>query len=415
MFRTEVLDAQKNRLEGDVILVSPFTWFGLTGLYVLLVFGALIYLAFGSYARTETVPGRIYPSTGVVAITPRTPGMVTHVAVRDGQQVRAGDLLAAVKVEQNSVAGHSAEERALQAVEGQITAYEQQNQFLRESLAAEIAGLQAQITGADAELVSFAEQIRAQTNIVELQRRENSEVQTLLETGAISRRELQRREETLISREQQLSSLIQQQAQVSSRREQAIRQIAERQASSLLQSSRIEVEVANLERSKAELEGRRSYTLTAPLDGRITALTARVGDSLDGARSLMSLIPTGGKLQVELHVPSSAIGFMREGQEVRLRLDAFPYQRFGTVTSHIQRIAEAPTIEVQAPAGMAAQGMTSGPMYLVIATLDEDFLLAFGREMRFQPGMTLQATIITERRSLFEWLFEPVLAVQYRS
>jgi membrane fusion protein len=130
----------------------------------------------------------------------------------------------------------------------------------------------------------------------------------------------------------------------------------------------------------------------------------------------MAIVPEGVTLEAELHVPTAAIGFVREGQEVRLRIDAFPYQRFGTTPARIVRVAQAPTIQNTSPARDGNPNVREPDVfYLVTAALERSALQAFGRTFAFQPGMTLRATIITERRSLFEWLFEPVLAVRQRT
>ena len=93
---------------------------------------------------------------------------------------------------------------------------------------------------------------------------------------------------------------------------------------------------------------------------------------------------------------------------MRLAVDAFPYQRFGTVRARIVRHllgrrSRAPT----------ADGAVV-PVYLVTAELDEPCVTAFGRRQQLLPGMTLTARIVTEQQSLLEWLFEPLFAVRGR-
>lgn len=64
--------------------------------------------------------------------------------------------------------------------------------------------------------------------------------------------------------------------------------------------------------------------LRAPIAGRVTALTARVGQPPSPQSQLMAIAPIGAKLRAELAVPSAAISFVKPGQEVRLTIDAFP-------------------------------------------------------------------------------------------
>lgn len=163
-------------------------------------------------------------------------------------------------------------------------------------------------------------------------------------------------------------------------------------------------EVAQL---AASADGSRAYVLRAPISGQVTAVTARVGAPASPQVSLMTILPAGSPLRAELGVPSSAIGFTKVGQKVRLALDAFPYQRFGTVEGRIVTVASSP-VSQQAASG----AMTS--VYPVRVALMADHIEAFGRQEALVPGMALTARIITEKQTLLEWLFEPLYAVRRR-
>jgi membrane fusion protein len=121
----------------------------------------------------------------------------------------------------------------------------------------------------------------------------------------------------------------------------------------------------------------------------------------------MSIIPANSRLRAELYVPTSAVGFVASGQIVRLAVDAFPYQRFGTVSARIIEVSGATT-------GKPDANGTATPVYLVTAEIEDPNVSAFGRAQPLLPGMTLSARIVTEKRSLIEWLFEPLLAIERR-
>ena len=112
-------------------------------------------------------------------------------------------------------------------------------------------------------------------------------------------------------------------------------------------------------------------------------------------------------LRAELAVPSAAIGFVKPGQRVRLSVDAFPYQRFGTVEGKVLTVATSSI-------GAAGPNGTTIPVYPVMVALDRAAVSAFGRDEPLVSGMTLSARIVTEKQSLLEWLFEPLFAVQRR-
>jgi membrane fusion protein len=121
----------------------------------------------------------------------------------------------------------------------------------------------------------------------------------------------------------------------------------------------------------------------------------------------MTIVPAGAELQAELAVPSSAIGFVNAGQEVSLAIDAFPYQRFGTVKGKVLTVAESALSQQGANGAVIA-------VYPVRVKLDTEAVTAFGRSEPLVSGMTLSARIVTEKQSLLEWLFEPLYAVRRR-
>ena len=160
-------------------------------------------------------------------------------------------------------------------------------------------------------------------------------------------------------------------------------------------------------RQAANTAGSRAYVLRAPVAGRVTALTARIGQPATAQTPLMTIVPAGSVLRAELSVPSAAIGFVKPGQTVRLAIDAFPYQRFGTVNGRIQTVAASPV-------SMTAQNGSTVSVYPVIVTLDDSAVTAFGRREPLVSGMSLTARIVTEKQSLLQWLFEPLFAVRRR-
>ena len=118
---------------------------------------------------------------------------------------------------------------------------------------------------------------------------------------------------------------------------------------------------------------------------------------------MLSLLPAQSPLQVELWLPSSALGFVAVGQSVTLRLDAFPYQKFG--------VQQARLTEVNVTAEQLAEGQW---LHRAFAALDRQSVLAFGVEQALRPGMLVSADIELERRSLLEWVLEPLFSVRGR-
>ena len=164
---------------------------------------------------------------------------------------------------------------------------------------------------------------------------------------------------------------------------------------------------AQLAQQSAAALNSRSYVLRAPFDGKVAAITTRAGQPAMSQQPIVSIVPDGSQLRAELAVPSKAIGFVKIGQEVRIAIDAFPYQRFGTLKGRIVAISESAII-------LGRGGPEAKAIYPVVVELESQHVAAFGSEYTLVPDMTLTARIVTDNQTLLEWLFEPLFAVRKR-
>jgi len=407
LFRKEVLEHRADRLHGDVSIAVPISWqvIGYTLLAALAT--ALAFLFTATYSRVETVAGSVVLDKGVATILPSRAGVVAGLPAREGQRVRAGDPLVRVRSEEDMAGGGTAPRRIIDALREQDRRLASQTSLMGNAAAAEQSRLSEQIAGLGQEIASLDTQIVAQRRLVEVAENEFNQVQGVASKGFISRRDVDARESALLARRQQLAQLEQARAAKLSTLAEARRAIPQAGAAAEAQAAGVQSSRAALSQQVAQAEVARGYTLTSPIDGTVTAVTARLGQPASQQQALMMIMPAQATPRAELYVPTSAAGFLAVGQEVRLAVDAFPYQRFGTVRARIAEISSAAIPKATAEGGAV-------PVYLVTADLAEPSVMAFGRKQPLLPGMTLSARIITERQTLFEWLFEPLFAVRNR-
>lgn len=407
MFRDEVIYGERDRLSGEISIAIPVAW---QSIGYLIFFGlslAFFFLMLAPYSRVENVVGVITPDLGVSTIVATRAGVIASLAVKDGQLVTAGAELMTIRVEEDGSAVESPAALVQAAIAQQDASLAAQSEASAVSAQAQASQLIAQRSGLAAEITQLQAQIATQRDLIAVAQKDLNRVRAVADRGFISGRDLQAREETLLSRRQGLAQL--EQALAAKRaavieNERIAAQIA---AQSRAQSASLAAARAQVAQQAANTAGARSYVLRAPIAGRVTALTARIGQPANPQGQLMAIIPTGAKLRAELAVPSAAIGFVKPSQKVRLAIDAFPYQRFGTVGGTVQTVA-ASSINAQGPNGSTVA------IYPVTVTLRQDTIPAYGRSEPLIAGMTLSARIVTEKQSLLEWLFEPLFAVRRR-
>jgi membrane fusion protein len=201
-------------------------------------------------------------------------------------------------------------------------------------------------------------------------------------------------------------------------------------------ASSLATDLAQLQRARASLEqeiaennSRRSVLITAPKSGKVTTITYHVGQAINAGQALATLIPTesantdgGAQLEVDLYAPSRTAGFVARGQSVMIRYDAFPYQKFGLQKGVVVDVSATPFAPNELPQNLAstilanAQQSTAGgiggeALYRIRVYPEKQTIQAYGRSQYLKPGMTLEADVMQERRKIWEWICEPLLAM----
>jgi membrane fusion protein len=173
------------------------------------------------------------------------------------------------------------------------------------------------------------------------------------------------------------------------------------------QVSVIERGISEAAQESIENEARREIAVTALEDGRATAVLVEAGQTVSPSTQMLSVVPQKSKMEVYLYVPSRAIGFIREGEKVQLRYSAFPYQKFGQYTGVVKNVS----LLALSPNELQMFGSASETFFRVIVSLDQQCVLAYGKEIRLQDGMQVDADVMLDTRRLYEWLLEPLFSI----
>jgi membrane fusion protein len=168
-------------------------------------------------------------------------------------------------------------------------------------------------------------------------------------------------------------------------------------------------QIAELERSVtaaeldiAENEARREILVVAPANGIATGIAAVVGQLVDNSAPLAFIVPAGSRLRAELYAPSRAVGFVSVGEEVLLRYEPFPYQKFGHYRGRVDAVS--PTAR--------ADAIGAEPVYQVVVALESQNVIAYGEPRPLRAGMAVEADVLLETRRLYEWALEPLYSMR---
>ncbi len=410
MFRIEALRHQHSRVTGEVLLAPMPSQRLLVACAAAFALALVGFGYWGQYTRKEHVVGYLAPTAGLVKVFTPQAGQVVGLRVVEGQAVRQGDALLTVSAERattdqrgtHAAVRHEVVQRR-DSLRRERTKQDQIDTLSASALAQRVRALEMQQAQAQDQLDLHASRIASAERSL---RRDEA----LVAEKFLSEAALQAKQEALIDLRAQLSSLRRSATALGSELLTARSELA---ASTLRQAnttSAIERQISELDQQLTEADVRRSVLVTAPVDGTVTTLLVNAGQQAEPGAPLLSILPAGAELQAQLLVPTRAAGFIRTGQSVALRYQAFPYQRFG---HHLGEVLQVGRSVIQPGEGSQPIAMTE-PMYRVTVRLPAQQVQAYGEGMALRAGMVFDADVWIDRRRIVEWLFDPLYSVTGR-
>jgi len=413
LFRRQAVDFQRQKFHGAIVLTRSPWQAAVTTFFVLLVLALVAFACTQGFARKETVGGVLAPVGGVLRLVAPQAGVVVATPAAQGARVAAGQAVVRLSTEQSSATGPTQEAvaRTLSLRRGSLAdELQQQDQQVRQ----QALSLAARIVAVETGLAQQEREIALQRERVQLVRDVAGRYPDLVRSGAVSPVEAAEKQTELLDQQARLSEL--ERAHGSAQAELATLR-ADRAALPLQagrESSRMQREVQALAQAQAENESHRGTQVLAPEAGEVAALLAAPGQSVAAGQTLATLLPVGATLEAELWVPTRSAGFVHPGTPVWLRVDAFPYARYGQLPAHVREVSQsAVTVgDLGDPTNGALTSQQN--VFRVLVTLDPDASgdAALAWRQSLKAGMRVQASLVAERRTLVQWALEPLTALR---
>ena len=157
--------------------------------------------------------------------------------------------------------------------------------------------------------------------------------------------------------------------------------------------------VAQLSFEVAKSKERQAFTaIHSPVEGTVQQLqTYTIGGVVTTAQPLMVIVPREDNLEIDAMISNKDIGFVRAGQDVVIKIEAFPYTRYGYITGKVKTISFD-----------AIQDEKLGPVFATTITMDRNQLTVDGKQINLMAGMAVSAEIKTGKRSVMDYLLSPL-------
>ncbi|MBS0437399.1 MAG: HlyD family type I secretion periplasmic adaptor subunit [Proteobacteria bacterium] len=380
----------------------------------------VIALAWSIVGRLDIVAvaqGRIVVSERTKTIQPLEASVVKRVLVKEGEDVRAGQVLVELDPTNASADGHSVQEQ-LQAAQaearraaslqaalatGRANPGDEAQRAEWADIQAKLARYQAEQARRQAEIGTVDELIGKLQATLPIARQREQDVKELAAQGFMAGHAGQDRTRERIELERDLAAQqarrIEAQAALheSTRGREAY--LAETRRSLKDREDKARLELARLTQERSKTEQRERLTrLTAPVDGRVQQLAVHTeGAVVTPAQLLMIVVPNDAEVSAEVVIDNKDIGFVRQGQHAEVKLETFPFTRYGTVPAVVSRVTAD-----------AVNDDKRGAIFPATLTLSKGVIDVDGRAIKLGPGMNLTAEIKTGKRRVIDYLLSPV-------
>jgi len=412
LFRPESLRARELAWQGRAALAlglpAVFTSFASVALAAAIA--ALI--AFGSYARRVDMEGTVLPSAGLMAISSPAAGWIAALAVREGQAVEKGTLLYTLDLDTATKDGSTqqqiidaqtaAREMLTQQIDRKIRMSEETQRELRQK----IENLKVQID-------QLGGRVRMEQGFFKIINDKYNLFLSLVERGHASLNELETRQQAWMQSQSKLQELESSKLRLKGELNDAQYQLATIAISTADEIDALKAKILDIDEKLANSEARRSIEIRASEAGVVTAIVAHPGQVVGTGAPMLKIVPEHATMHAELLAPSSAIGFIHEGERVLLRYSAFPYQKFGEYGGTVASVSQAALKpdEVEALRTGAPPIKQTGPFYRVIVSPDSQFAKIYGEERMLPASMQVQAYALLDRRPLYQWILNPLYEI----
>jgi membrane fusion protein len=406
LFRLEAILAANEVFRGERTRLVPIRLQIISATVVGLVAICCAWILQLEITRREVVHGELTPRNGEVVVRAVRAGVIDALFVTEGQVVRKHDVLARIAAGADGPDGARLSRQLAESLQTQRLLFEQQRLAIGSARDIDKRGSMARIA-------HLREQRRLAVAVHGVQRRRHQFArQRFVRVDEIEDRRFLSdyvfgglRDEVLALEQAETEGLLRQsdiEEQIAALGLAAKR----RQQQFAIQLMEVDARLADLGGQQLREGANWRYQLTAPRDGTVAGLTEDLGDSMVAGQALLSLVSPGADLKARLFAPTQSAARLEPGLPVALRVAAYPFQKFGTVSGYVRTVSDTTVV----------RGATDGSaghesVYVLDVALDRQYLDHAGVHRTLRAGMEVTAELTTDRRALSAWLFESLTAL----
>ncbi|WP_045422389.1 HlyD family secretion protein [Vibrio jasicida] len=412
LYRPEYFKAQQKKDEGQILLKTSFNQ-NIYLFFSLSVFVAIIvFITLGEYTRRETLIGLVSPLGGMVKVQANDTGYIEKLFIKEGDKVQALTPLYEIKTERFDDSGIGIKKRVLESIDNQYKIILERMQQEKQKVDFERQALIEDIDRLNSEIMTSQ-------NVVDLSKRELSltkkltdKQKSLLKGKYLSELDYQKQQLDLIAKQSQVETYTLNLQRLEREKQNVVKNLSNLTLNLNIALKDLDKQLEAMKQSKMEFLYNGDSQVRSPINGVIASVLAEEGHSVTVGQPLLIIVPESEKAFVELYSPSRSIGFIKVGQNVRLRFDAFPYEKFGVQTGIVTSVSKSAVAPDMIDNRRLINNIGVEGLYKVKVKLSKPTITVYGREENLVSGMTVVGDIELDTRKIYEWILEPLYTIK---
>lgn len=400
---------------------------------VLALTATLIWAWFGKVDMVAIAPGKVIAADKTKVIQPAETAVVKRILVKDGQQVKAGQVLLELEAAATATAAETARiHEALVSARLESARYDALGNAARALNPPTLSGLgqipkplrdaetramvsqyqehRARLSAVDAEVAKRAAELASTERLVEklsatvpLAQRRAEDYKNLVKQNFVSRHGYLEREQARLEQEGDLAFYRAKATELAAAVEESRMRreglIAEFERMAVAAKVDADKRAGLLEQDLVKARTREAQQLlTAPVDGTVQQLAVHtVGGVVTPAQPLMVIAPAAYEAEVEAVLENKDVGFVKAGQPAEIKIETFPFTRYGTLPGTVTFVSTD-----------ALADEKRGLIFQARIKLERTSIRVDEREVRLSPGMAVSAEIAVAKRRVIEFFLDPI-------
>ncbi|CAH7455589.1 Secretion protein HlyD [Vibrio chagasii] len=412
LYRNDFLESKNNHNQGTIITNPSLSQNVFLVLSILVLLSILSFLVFAEYTRRETLSGVVSPIGGMVKVKSNKSGYISKLFVKEGVKVKKLSPLYEVKYERFDSSGVGLQEKISISIDSKYKLIKDRKVQESQKSNMEFQSYTKEINNLDSEIKILENVLSLSNKEIELSENLLLRQGKLLENNYLSEIDYQKQKLDLISKEYKLENNNLNLQKLLRERENLLDRRKSVKLNLEIKLKDLDRQLEDTEREKVEYLYQSDSQVRSPLEGTITSILTEKGHSVKDGQVVLTIAPESTETFVELYASSRDIGFIRLGQNVKLRFDAYPYEKFGVQSGVVKSIAKSAVAPELIENRRLIRKEDIGGLYQIQVQLTKPTITIYGKEEELISGMTVSADVEIDTRNIYEWILEPFYSIK---